>query len=146
MLDTLEKFRKEHMQTAKVCANHLCSIAVSTPKNGHLVSFHVSLYLFLLKDEKKRFEKISEKYYNSLEKYLGTGAKKKDVQAMHEVWLWLFLFTVNNPWRLQFDSALFKDQAAFQQTSFTYACQLQDVHAAKQYELVEPVSVCFCVF
>ncbi|XP_065885496.1 rho GTPase-activating protein 10-like isoform X2 [Dysidea avara] len=90
MLDTLEKFRKEHMQVAK--------------------------------DEKKRFERISEKYYNSLEKYLGTSAKKKDVQAMHE-----------------FDSALFKDQAAFQQTSFTYACQLQDVHAAKQYELVEPI-------
>ena len=30
--------------------------------------------------------------------------------------------------------------AAFRQASFQYVCMMQDIHAQKQYELMEPVS------
>ena len=33
-----------------------------------------------------------------------------------------------------------REKAMFRQVSFEYACRLQDVHAMKHYELIEPVS------
>ena len=45
---------------------------------------HVYLCLFGLKDEKKQFDRSSEKYYQSLEKKLGLSNKKKE-SAFNEV-------------------------------------------------------------
>ena len=33
-----------------------------------------------------------------------------------------------------------REMAAFRQASFQYVCMMQDIHAQKQYELMEPVS------
>ena len=41
---------------------------------------------------------------------------------------------------LQSDEALVREMAAFRQASFQYVCMMQDIHAQKQYELMEPVS------
>ena len=37
------------------------------------------------------------------------------------------------------DSNLEREHARFMQSAFDYVCKLQDVHAEKQYELIEPV-------
>ena len=39
------------------------------------------------------------------------------------------------------DSNLEREHARFMQSAFDYVCKLQDVHAEKQYELIEPVRV-----
>jgi len=38
------------------------------------------------------------------------------------------------------DSLLEREHAGYRQSAFDYVCKLQDVHAQKQYELIEPVS------
>ena len=60
--------------------------------------------------------------------------KRKDVQTHYEVKFNIANITLNlcEIFCVQFDSAHFKDQAAFQQASFCYVSQLQDVNAAKQ--------------
>ena len=35
-----------------------------------------------------------------------------------------------------------KERLAFQQSAFQYVCMIQDLHAQKQYELMEPVGAC----
>ena len=37
------------------------------------------------------------------------------------------------------DSTLEREHAGYRQSAFDYVCKLQDVHAQKQYELIEPV-------
>ena len=37
------------------------------------------------------------------------------------------------------DSNLEREHARFMQSAFDYVCKLQDVHAEKQYELIDPV-------
>jgi hypothetical protein len=89
LLQNLERFRKEHIQSTK--------------------------------DEKKQFDRSSEKYYQSLEKKLGLSNKKKE-SAFNE-----------------HDQHLEIEHAGFRQASFNYVCKLQEVHAMKQYELIEPI-------
>ncbi len=45
------------------------------------------------------------------------------------------------------DSTLEREHAGYRQSAFDYVCKLQDVHAQKQYEIIEPVNlhVCVCV-
>ncbi|CAI8025907.1 Rho GTPase-activating protein 42 [Geodia barretti] len=89
LLQNLERFRKEHIQSTK--------------------------------EEKKQFDRSSEKYYQSLEKKLGMSNKKKE-SALNE-----------------HDQHLEIEHAGFRQASFNYVCKLQQVHAMKQYELIEPI-------
>ena len=74
-----------------------------------------------VRDGKKSFEGCSDKYYSTLDNYLRMSVKKKE------------------PNLLEINSSLEKDAAGFKQAAFDYAGKVQDVHAAKQYELVEPV-------
>ena len=46
---------------------------------------------------------------------------------------------------LQHDQHLEIEHAGFRQASFNYVCKLQEVHAMKQYELIEPVSDWVCI-
>jgi hypothetical protein len=39
----------------------------------------------------------------------------------------------------EYEDQLVKEQLSFQQASFQYVCMVQDLHAQKQYELMEPV-------
>jgi Rho GTPase-activating protein 10 len=73
------------------------------------------------KEEKKQFDRSSEKYYQSLEKKLGQSSKKKETVLA------------------EFDNHLEIEHAGFRQASFNYVCKLQEVHAMKQYELIEPI-------
>ena len=45
---------------------------------------------------------------------------------------------------VQSDEVLVREMAAFRQASFQYVCMMQDIHAQKQYELMEPVSWAAC--
>jgi hypothetical protein len=67
------------------------------------------------KEEKKQFDRTSEKYYQSLERKLGVSNKKKET-ALQE-----------------YDQHLEIEHAGFRQASFNYVCKLQEVHAMKQY-------------
>ena len=40
----------------------------------------------------------------------------------------------------QVNSSLEREHLGFRQCAFDYVCKLQDVHAQKQFELIEPVS------
>lgn len=64
------------------------------PKNKLVFNFHARplFPLYLLKAERKRYEKETEKYYSSLEKLLNMSAKKKEPQ-LQEVFIlaWTFL-------------------------------------------------------
>lgn len=73
------------------------------------------------RDERKKFERCAEKYYTTLDNYLRMSVKKKDPNIMES------------------NAQLERDAAGFKQAAFDYACKLQDVHATKQYELVEPI-------
>lgn len=55
-----------------------------------------------------------------------------------------YLHGLNRVWilslSLQADAAIERERAHYRQTAFEYVCNLQDVHAQKQYEIIEPVS------
>ena len=72
------------------------------------------------RDEKKKFDGWSDKYYATLDNYLRMSVKKKE------------------PNLVELNTSLERDADGFKQAAFDYACKLQDVHTAKQYELVEP--------
>lgn len=76
-------------------------------------------------DEKRRFDRSSHGYYEALQKHLSVSPRKRDI--------------------IDADSTLEREHAGYRQSAFDYVCKLQDVHAQKQYELIEPVSVCVCV-
>lgn len=74
-----------------------------------------------VKDEKRKYDRASQSYYNALEKHLGTSNKKKE------------------PVLIEADSQLQIEHASYRQSAFQYVCMLQDVHSQKQYELIEPI-------
>lgn len=95
-----------------------------------------------MQEEKKRFDDASKKYYAFLDSFLSTKPpKRKDgnqgVTDMPEVWSsvsnYVYLKLKQND---QFE----REKAQFRQISFDYVVHLQDVHAQKHFELVEPVS------
>lgn len=74
-----------------------------------------------VKDEKRKYDRASQSYYNALEKHLGTSSKKRE------------------PALIEADSQLQIEHASYRQSAFQYVCMLQDVHSQKQYELIEPI-------
>ncbi|XP_019851473.1 PREDICTED: rho GTPase-activating protein 10-like isoform X2 [Amphimedon queenslandica] len=77
-------------------------------------------------EEKKRFDDASKKYYAFLDNFLSTKPpKRKDGNPG----------VVDVPENDQFE----REKAQFRQISFDYVCHLQDVHAQKHFELVEPI-------
>lgn len=51
-----------------------------------------TMFLSVLQEKKKKFEKESEKYYSQLDKHLNLSAKKKESQ-LQEVRLFVFFST-----------------------------------------------------
>lgn len=65
------------------------SFSFFVPENDQVFFFSYMLLhlpLYLLKAERKRYEKETEKYYSSLEKLLNMSAKKKEPQ-LNEVFI-----------------------------------------------------------
>uniref|UniRef100_A0A8C4HHR4 Rho GTPase activating protein 10 n=1 Tax=Dicentrarchus labrax TaxID=13489 RepID=A0A8C4HHR4_DICLA len=83
------------------------------------------LPLYLLKAERKKYEKETEKYYSSLEKLLNMSAKKKEPQLQEA--------------DIQVDAM----RQHFQEESLDYVCKLQEIQERKKFECVEPMLAFF---
>uniref|UniRef100_A0A8C8R8I2 Rho GTPase activating protein 10 n=1 Tax=Pelusios castaneus TaxID=367368 RepID=A0A8C8R8I2_9SAUR len=76
---------------------------------------------FYLQEEKKKFDKETEKNYTSLEKHLNLSAKKKESHL------------------LEADSQVEQNRKHFYELSLEYVCKLQEIQERKKFECVEPV-------
>uniref|UniRef100_A0A669BXE9 Rho GTPase-activating protein 42 n=1 Tax=Oreochromis niloticus TaxID=8128 RepID=A0A669BXE9_ORENI len=74
-----------------------------------------------VKEEKKQFDKETERYYSVLEKHLSLSSKKKESQ-LHEA-----------------DSQMSKDRQIFYDASLQYVFKIQEVQERKKFEFVEPL-------
>ncbi|KAI1883657.1 hypothetical protein AGOR_G00233820 [Albula goreensis] len=77
------------------------------------------------KEERKRYEKETEKYYSSLEKLLTLSARKKDQQLQEA------------------DVQVEGMRQHFQEESLEYVCKLQEIQERKKFECVEPMLAFF---
>ncbi|XP_035272441.1 rho GTPase-activating protein 10-like isoform X1 [Anguilla anguilla] len=77
------------------------------------------------KEERKKYEKETEKYYSSLEKLLTLSAKKKEQQLQEA--------------DLQVEGM----KQHFQEESLEYVCKLQEIQERKKFECVEPMLAFF---
>ncbi|XP_052546177.1 rho GTPase-activating protein 10 isoform X1 [Tympanuchus pallidicinctus] len=74
-----------------------------------------------VKEEKKKFDKETEKNYSLLEKHLNLSAKKKEVQLQEA------------------DNQVEQNRKHFYELSLEYVCKLQEIQERKKFECVEPV-------
>ncbi|KAJ7326900.1 hypothetical protein JRQ81_016659 [Phrynocephalus forsythii] len=74
-----------------------------------------------VKDEKKKFDKETEKNYSLLDKHLNMSAKKKEAQL------------------LEADVQVEQNRKHFYELSLEYVCKLQEIQERKKFEFVEPV-------
>ncbi|KFV11272.1 Rho GTPase-activating protein 10, partial [Pterocles gutturalis] len=74
-----------------------------------------------VKEEKKKFDKETEKNYSLLEKHLNLSAKKKELQLQEA------------------DNQVEQNRKHFYELSLEYVCKLQEVQERKKFECVEPV-------
>ncbi|KAJ8399242.1 hypothetical protein AAFF_G00412800 [Aldrovandia affinis] len=77
------------------------------------------------KEERKKYEKETEKYYSSLEKLLTLSAKKKEQQLQEA------------------DTQVEGMKQHFQEESLEYVCKLQEIQERKKFECVEPMLAFF---
>lgn len=82
-------------------------------------------HLGIVRAERKKYEKETEKYYSSLEKLLNMSAKKKEPQLQEADGL---VETMRNH---------------FQEESLDYVCKLQEIQERKKFECVEPMLAFF---
>ncbi|NXT80561.1 RHG10 protein, partial [Zapornia atra] len=74
-----------------------------------------------VKEEKKKFDKETEKNYSLLEKHLNLSAKKKELQLQEA------------------DNQVELNRKHFYDLSLEYVCKLQEIQERKTFECVEPV-------
>ncbi|XP_074946532.1 rho GTPase-activating protein 10 isoform X1 [Phalacrocorax aristotelis] len=74
-----------------------------------------------VKEEKKKFDKETEKNYSLLEKHLNLSAKKKELQLQEA------------------DNQVDQNRKHFYELSLEYVCKLQEIQERKKFECVEPV-------
>uniref|UniRef100_A0A6G1RYT1 Rho GTPase-activating protein 10 n=1 Tax=Hypotaenidia okinawae TaxID=2861861 RepID=A0A6G1RYT1_9GRUI len=74
-----------------------------------------------VKEEKKKFDKETEKNYSLLEKHLNLSAKKKELQLQEA------------------DNQVELNRKHFYDLSLEYVCKLQEIQERKKFECVEPV-------
>ncbi|XP_004550020.1 rho GTPase-activating protein 42 [Maylandia zebra] len=74
-----------------------------------------------VKEEKKQFDKETERYYSVLEKHLSLSSKKKESQLQEA------------------DSQMSKDRQIFYDASLQYVFKIQEVQERKKFEFVEPL-------
>ncbi|XP_029460144.1 rho GTPase-activating protein 10 isoform X2 [Rhinatrema bivittatum] len=78
-----------------------------------------------VKEEKKKFDKETEKNYSLLDKHLSLSAKKKELH-LHEA-----------------DGQVEQNRQHFYELSLEYVCKLQEIQERKKFEFVEPMLAFF---
>ncbi|XP_054418692.1 rho GTPase-activating protein 10 isoform X1 [Pteronotus mesoamericanus] len=74
-----------------------------------------------VKEEKKKFDKETEKNYSLIDKHLNLSAKKKDSHLQEA------------------DSQVEQNRQHFYELSLEYVCKLQEIQERKKFEFVEPM-------
>uniref|UniRef100_A0A8D0GSN5 Rho GTPase activating protein 10 n=1 Tax=Sphenodon punctatus TaxID=8508 RepID=A0A8D0GSN5_SPHPU len=74
-----------------------------------------------VKDEKKKFDKETEKNYSLLDKHLNMSSKKKESQLQEA------------------DNQVEQNRKHFYELSLEYVCKLQEIQERKKFEFVEPM-------
>ncbi|KFO29665.1 Rho GTPase-activating protein 10 [Fukomys damarensis] len=74
-----------------------------------------------VKEEKKKFDKETEKNYSLIDKHLNLSAKKKDAHLQEA------------------DLQLEQNRQHFYELSLEYVCKLQEIQERKKFEFVEPM-------
>ncbi|XP_033870597.1 rho GTPase-activating protein 10-like isoform X2 [Acipenser ruthenus] len=77
------------------------------------------------KEERKKYEKDTEKYYSALEKVLNMSAKKKDQQLQEA------------------DNQVEVMRLHFHEESLEYVCKLQEIQEKKKFDCAEPMLAFF---
>ncbi|XP_043919391.1 rho GTPase-activating protein 10 [Protopterus annectens] len=78
-----------------------------------------------VKEEKKKYDKETEKYYSSLEKHLNLSAKKKETFLQEA------------------DVLIEQIRHHFHEVSLEYVCKMQEIQERKKFEFVEPLLAFF---
>ncbi|MEE6461336.1 hypothetical protein FKM82_001263 [Ascaphus truei] len=78
-----------------------------------------------VKEEKKKFDKETEKNYSSMDKHLNLSAKKKE------------------PLLQEADVQVEQNRQHFYELSLEYVCKLQEIQERKKFEFVEPMLAFF---
>ncbi|XP_051892374.1 rho GTPase-activating protein 10 isoform X2 [Pristis pectinata] len=73
------------------------------------------------KEEKKKYDKETEKYYSTLEKHVNLSSKKKEASL------------------LEADSQLEQIRQHYYELSLEYVCKVQEIQERKKFEFVEPM-------
>ncbi|XP_072899022.1 rho GTPase-activating protein 10 isoform X1 [Hemitrygon akajei] len=73
------------------------------------------------KEEKKKYDKETEKYYSTLEKHVNLSSKKKEASL------------------LEADSQLELIRQHYYELSLEYVCKVQEIQERKKFEFVEPM-------
>ncbi|XP_064417678.1 rho GTPase-activating protein 10 isoform X2 [Latimeria chalumnae] len=77
------------------------------------------------KEEKKKYDKETEKYYSILEKHLNLSARKKETYFQEQ------------------DNQVESFRKQFLENSLEYVCKLQEIQEQKKFEFVEPMLAFF---
>ncbi|KAM4708388.1 rho GTPase-activating protein 10 isoform 2-T2 [Discoglossus pictus] len=78
-----------------------------------------------VKEEKKKFDKETEKNYSFLDKHVNLSAKKKEPQL------------------IEADGQVEQNRQHFYELSLEYVCKLQEIQERKKFEFVEPMLAFF---
>ncbi|KAM3937869.1 rho GTPase-activating protein 10 isoform 2-T2 [Leptodactylus fuscus] len=78
-----------------------------------------------VKEEKKKFDKETDKNYSNLDKHLSMSAKKKEPQLQEA------------------DGQVEQNRQHFYELSLEYVCKLQEIQERKKFEFVEPMLAFF---
>uniref|UniRef100_A0A8C9TAM3 Rho GTPase activating protein 10 n=1 Tax=Scleropages formosus TaxID=113540 RepID=A0A8C9TAM3_SCLFO len=119
--ECLGEFQFEYIGDAKTDDEKCIGIAFCC------LSFHIYFVFTVLCfcEERKKYEKETEKYYSALEKLLTMSAKKKDQQLQEA------------------DVQVEGLRERFQEESLEYVCKLQEIQERKKFECVEPMLAFF---
>ncbi|XP_053757175.1 rho GTPase-activating protein 10 isoform X1 [Panthera pardus] len=115
-----KKERKKKKKKRKEICNQRRALSVTETLIKPLEKFRKE-QLGAVKEEKKKFDKETEKNYSLIDKHLNLSAKKKDSHLQEA------------------DMQVEQNRQHFYELSLEYVCKLQEIQERKKFEFVEPM-------
>ncbi|KAJ7407686.1 Rho GTPase-activating protein 26 [Willisornis vidua] len=131
-----EKGRSGNLDGVIFVEQHWLALSVTETLIKPLERFRKE-QLGAVKEEKKKFDKETEKNYSLLEKHLNLSAKKKELQ-LQELSANGFETSLD-VLCVQADNQVEQNRKHFYELSLEYVCKLQEIQERKKFECVEPV-------
>ncbi|XP_053072861.1 rho GTPase-activating protein 10 isoform X1 [Acinonyx jubatus] len=114
-----KKKKKKKKKRKEIC-NQRIALSVTETLIKPLEKFRKE-QLGAVKEEKKKFDKETEKNYSLIDKHLNLSAKKKDSHLQEA------------------DMQVEQNRQHFYELSLEYVCKLQEIQERKKFEFVEPM-------